>query len=238
MKFHRAAWFLFLVGAFAGNHAVAQKAKDPDAVLSNNTAKDADDGLFNNTISDEGAFDIDFDALNATEGVEGNDTEVTTNQTIAISASNNTDNMTTFTTDFPSAAPTETPTATPSIAPSDYPTIASNADYYDSPKLKWSTKLEGTGLFGPEAKITNGNAVISSPDGSLVYVTLDNGGIHVLSAHDGAPRWSYGPEPLASGWTVSCNSGVYFGKMENGDQYAVYAVVDVPPDDEGLDFSS
>jgi hypothetical protein len=156
-----------------------------------------------------------------------------------ITLTNSTDNVTTAQSNFTSDTPSSLPTALPSAAPSSYPTITSNAIYYDFPKLKWSTTLEGTGFFGAEeAKLATGNAVLSSPDGAFVYVTLDNGALRVLSAHDGRTRWTHTPELLASGWSVTCNSGVYFGEMKNGQQYVVYAVVDVPPDTGKEDYSS
>ena len=101
-----------------------------------------------------------------------------------------------------------------------------------------ATKLEGTGLAYSDAKLARGNAVTASPDGALVYVTMDNGSLTTLTAHDGATRFSYTPESIADGWSTSCESGVYFGELRNGEQYAVWAVVDVPPNSQQEDVSS
>ncbi|KAL3919799.1 MAG: hypothetical protein SGILL_003572 [Bacillariaceae sp.] len=147
-------------------------------------------------------------------------------------------NVTGNATASPSPVPSASPTRSPSDAPSIYPTIASNANYYDKPKLKWTTKLDSTGVMFSDTKLATGNTVQSSPDGVLVYVTMDNGSLVTLAAHDGSQRWVYTPEPISSGWTVMCDSGVYFGTMRNGEQYAVYAIVDVPPSGELEDFSS
>jgi hypothetical protein len=163
---------------------------------------------------------------------------------IMMNSSTSTDVVATNTTAFntttiPTMSPsTLSPTFSPSSMPSFYPTIPSNANYYDLPELKWSTKLEGTGFSGSDAKLSAGNAVTSSPDGVLVYVTTNKGGLHVLAAHDGSDRWSYTPEPIAPGWEVACNSGVYFGNTSNGEQYAVWAVIDVPPYPDEVDHSS
>ena len=138
----------------------------------------------------------------------------------------------------PTPNPTAAPTKTPSEAPTVYPTIQSLGEYFERPKLKWSIKLDGTGLLDSDAKLSKGNAVLVSPDGLSVYVTTDNGGLQVLSAGNGGNRFMYQPPPLAEGFTVKCNSGVYFGQKGNGEQYAVYAIIDVPPDTTVEDYSS
>ena len=78
-----------------------------------------------------------------------------------------------------------------------------------------------------------------SPDNLLVYVTLDDGRLEVLSAFDGARRWGYKPQSIdaAAGWTVRCQSGVYFGKLPTG-MYAIYAVIDVAPSGSLMDDQS
>jgi hypothetical protein len=111
-------------------------------------------------------------------------------------------------------------------------------DYFEVPKLKWSVKIDGTGLLSSDATLSKGNAVLASPDGLLVYVTMDNGSLQVLSAGNGDTHFKYKPSPIRPGWTVECKSGVYFGRMRNGDHYAVFAVIDVPPNITVDDYSS
>jgi hypothetical protein len=230
MRFQISAVSL-LIGAIAFHGSTAQQSVTTPSGGHDDFV--TSDEVFTNPTSTDG--------MNSTEGEPASPSNTTADVdaeevgSSVIYVTNSTENVTTV----PSMSPSDMPSALPSVAPSSYPTIPSNAIYYDFPKLKWSTTLEGTGFFGDkEANIATGNAVLSSPDGVLVYVTLDNGALRVLSAHDGTTRWSYTPERLASGWSVTCNSGVYFGEMENGQQYVVYAVIDVPPDTGREDYSS
>jgi hypothetical protein len=107
------------------------------------------------------------------------------------------------------------------------PTELEFVEYLDSPELKWSIQLFNTGA-STGAAIGPGNGVTVSPDGSLVYVTLDNGRLDVLSSSSGTSRYSYSPPSLAPGWVTSCKSGVTFSEL-SGVKYAIYAIIDVPP---------
>jgi len=103
--------------------------------------------------------------------------------------------------------------------------------HYPEPTLKWETRLPDTGTVvsgspGPRRQ----NAVQISPDDALVYVTLDDGTLHILDALTGTPTASYTPEKStqtgATGQTV-CTSGVSFYTDRNDNvEYAVYAVID------------
>ncbi|KAG7361838.1 PQQ-like domain containing protein [Nitzschia inconspicua] len=206
------AWLSFVVGSFVVHPSMAQQ-QSTQLPLMNEMAIDS--------------WNVTEKLANDTDGTSRNEIDRWNVSSIFVLAPRNeTENA------------TQTPSESPSTAPSDYPTIVSNAEYYDIPKLKWAHKLEGTGLFRPEGKLAKGNSVRSSPDGLLVYVTKDNGGLSVISAHDGNSRWSYTPEPLSTGWSVACHSGVYFGKFGNGDQYLVFAVIDIPPQNDTQDYSS
>ncbi|KAG7355460.1 PQQ-like domain containing protein [Nitzschia inconspicua] len=206
------AWLSFVVGSFVVHPSMAQQ-QSTQLPLMNEVAIES--------------WNVTETFANDTDGTSRNEIDRWNVSSIFVLAPRNeTENA------------TQTPSESPSTAPSDYPTIVSNAEYYDMPKLKWAHKLEGTGLFRPEGKLAKGNSVRSSPDGLLVYVTKDNGGLSVISAHDGNPRWSYTPEPLSTGWSVACHSGVYFGKFGNGDQYLVFAVIDIPPRNDTQDYSS
>jgi hypothetical protein len=113
------------------------------------------------------------------------------------------------------------------IPTSSSPTAFSLIDYFEDPVQKWTIQLPDTNIvFG--SKLGKGNAVSASPDGASVYVTLSDGRLEVLSAFDGGVRFSYKPIPTAAGWSVMCKSGVSFSEM-GGQQFAIYAVVDVPP---------
>jgi outer membrane protein assembly factor BamB len=143
-----------------------------------------------------------------------------------------------FPSDMPSLMPSTAPSGRPSPWPSSSPTIESLVNYYDKPELKWTTQVEGTGPNTLDPKLSKGNGVLASPDGLLVYVTTDNGSLQALAASNGTPKFYFVPDAIESGWTVSCNSGVYFGKTRDGQQYAVWAVIDIPPDTSIQDYSS
>lgn len=217
MRIQAASWLAVVVGFVVVQQSRAQRQPDQPS-----TATEVNGTAFDRSVVD--------DPLNLTSVANDTDTDTDRNKL-------KDDLSSIFGVTDPGNI-TDGPSKTPSEAPSDFPTITSNADYYDMPKLKWATTLYGTGSFGVDAQLGKGNAVVSSPDGVLVYVTLDNGNLHTLSAHDGKPLWSYTPQPLSTGWSVTCSSGVYFGEMRNGDQYAVYAVIDVPPEDDEQDVSS
>ena len=76
-----------------------------------------------------------------------------------------------------------------------------------------------------------------SPDGSSVYITLEDGRLEVLAASDGSHRFSYTPSPVADGWEVVCKSGVSFGEMPSVGKYVVYAIIDIPPTSD-VDYQS
>ena len=131
----------------------------------------------------------------------------------------------------PPGAATNTSAPSPAVTdppPTPFPTYISNIDYLDDPIMKWSVQLPETGST-LESKIGTGNAVTVSPENSLVYVTLDDGRLEVLSASDGSTRWQYTPPPLDSGWTVRCQSGVYFGEQSGTGKFAIYAIIDQAP---------
>jgi hypothetical protein len=141
-------------------------------------------------------------------------------------------------TDAPTAMMTTATPITGPPAPTAAPVASAPtaANYFDEPLQKWTAQIDGTGsTFG--SQISKGNAVTVSPDGASIYVTLNDGRLEVLSANDGSRRWGYEPTPLDGGWTVSCKSGVSFGEKADG-KYAVYAIIDVPPAQSGMESQS
>ena len=87
------------------------------------------------------------------------------------------------------------------------------------------------------------NAVQLSPDESHLYVTLDDGTLHILDAqiNNGTVVSSYTPPTVADGVNsppraIACVSGVSFGDANPNDMYAVYAVIDVSVEATALNF--
>mmetsp|Transcript_12430 Transcript_12430/g.29385 ORF Transcript_12430/g.29385 Transcript_12430/m.29385 type:complete len:602 (+) Transcript_12430:242-2047(+) len=112
------------------------------------------------------------------------------------------------------------------------------------PAVRWETRLPGAGPGGSGGSGGGGkpgprrhNAVRLSPDQTHLYVTLDDGALHILDADngdDGGGRVvaSYRP-PSVSDRGITCASGVSFSDSSGGasdDAFAVYAVLDVPTD--------
>jgi len=112
------------------------------------------------------------------------------------------------------------------------------------PAVRWETRLPGAGPGGSGGSGGGGkpgprrhNAVRLSPDQTHLYVTLDDGALHILDADngdDGGGRVvaSYRP-PSVSDHGITCASGVSFSDSSGGasdDAFAVYAVLDVPTD--------
>jgi len=124
-----------------------------------------------------------------------------------------------------------TPLPTPApVTPA--PTIESFNSYFNNPEQKWSIQLPDTGAASG-SKVARGNTVQVSPDGSTVYVTLDDARIDVLSAFDGAHRKTFRVTPLISGARPTCRSGVFFGESEANGSFLVYAIIDPPPAFDG-----
>jgi len=124
------------------------------------------------------------------------------------------------------------------------------------PTLRWETRLpnsgtEDSGKPGPRQY----NAVQLSPDGTHLYVTLDDGTLHILDAQSntnstgaGTVVASYRPPAVtdaaanAPPRAIACVSGVSFSDSDSDaadgtdGAYAVYAVIDVPVDATALNF--
>lgn len=130
----------------------------------------------------------------------------------------------------PTIAPTKEPSNPPTLLPtvSATPTIAAQVDYFSMPRRKWSVQIDRP----YSSQLRKGNAVTLSPDNVLLYITHNNGQLTVLHAHDGTERWSYMPTNFNENqWSISCQSGVYFGQHPTtGEEFAVYAIIDTPTD--------
>lgn len=108
-------------------------------------------------------------------------------------------------------------------------------DLLEEPSQKWVYTLEG-------AALKKGNAVVANKDGNRLFVTADDGSLHILHTDD-SPLTSqvFVPESL-SGRSTECRSGVAFVEEEdeegNESSYLVYAVVDTPSSGNSTQVSS
>eukprot|EP00566_Odontella_aurita_P006625 CAMPEP_0113555294 /NCGR_PEP_ID=MMETSP0015_2-20120614/16630_1 /TAXON_ID=2838 /ORGANISM="Odontella" /LENGTH=608 /DNA_ID=CAMNT_0000456541 /DNA_START=364 /DNA_END=2191 /DNA_ORIENTATION=- /assembly_acc=CAM_ASM_000160 len=80
---------------------------------------------------------------------------------------------------------------------------------------------------GPQG-ILRGNVVEISPDGALVYVTLNGGTLHMLNPSTGGIVKTYDVKPVEEEWSVECRSGIGF-HLSSFRKIAVFAVIDMPP---------
>ena len=76
--------------------------------------------------------------------------------------------------------------------------------------------------------ISRRNTVQISPDDTRIYVTLDDGTLHLVDPETGNVTSTLDVEEWAENWKVDCASGVSFHSGPNS-QFSVYSVMDEPP---------
>ena len=120
-----------------------------------------------------------------------------------------------------------------------------------TPELRWTYQLPNAGKITSDGLLRRGNAVVSTRDGKYLYVTTDDGILHILALKDGdnhgAPTGNgnqrldergmggvdtdatvtFKPSPIP-GRHIDCRSGVSLHETDDGVQFAVYAIADVP----------
>lgn len=99
------------------------------------------------------------------------------------------------------------------------------------PSIRWVRRLKGCGSIS-DASPRRGNGVVSAPNGQTVWITDDEGALHILDADNYTKDEIYFRPPLvANRWTES-RSSVSLHVDPNGIayKYAVYAVIDVAND--------
>jgi hypothetical protein len=116
-------------------------------------------------------------------------------------------------------------------------------EYYEEPQLEWTSRLED-GKLQP-AKLARGNAIMASPfDDDLLYITTQTGQLAVVSATNGTTLATIYPtvrtSPTGTGtigrWKSTCRSGVTFGEVDVIGKFAIYAIVDEPPEETDIAF--
>jgi hypothetical protein len=117
--------------------------------------------------------------------------------------------------------------------------------YSEEPQLEWMSLLQDGKL--ETAKLGRGNAIMASPfDDDLLYVTTKTGQLAVLSATNGTTLSTIYPtvrttSPTDTGtpgglWKTTCQSGVAFGEVDAIGKFALYAIVDEPPEETDTGF--
>jgi len=121
-----------------------------------------------------------------------------------------------------------------------------------TPQLRWTYQLPNSGKISSDGLLRKGNAVVSTQDGRYVYVTTNDGILHILSLRNGenhaaatstssnermdetgmggvdiVATKAFEPVPLPNRH-IDCRSGVSLHETKDGVQFAVYAITDVP----------
>ena len=117
-------------------------------------------------------------------------------------------------------------------------------DYSDEPQLEWMSRLKDD-ESQKSAKLGIGNGIFASPfNDDLLYVTTETGQLAVISATNGTTLSTLYPtvrtSPTETGtsgrWKITCQSGVTFGEVDQVGKFALYAIVDEPPEGTDLGF--
>lgn len=125
------------------------------------------------------------------------------------------------------------------------------------PQYRWTYQLSNSGRISSDGLLRRGNAIVSTQDGKYLYITTDDGILHILNLKNGdehgapittssnngeAREWldetgmggidddatiTFKPAPIA-GRHIDCRSGVSLHETYDGVQFAVYAITDVP----------
>lgn len=98
------------------------------------------------------------------------------------------------------------------------------------PLIRWVRRLKGCGSIS-DAGPRRGNGVVSAVNDQTVWITDDEGALHILDADNHTKDEIYFKPPLvANRWTESRSSVSLFVEPNGtATEYAVYAVIDVDP---------
>jgi hypothetical protein len=107
---------------------------------------------------------------------------------------------------------------------------SSNGSLLAQPAVRWTHRLTGSGDLSSRG-LRKGNAVVVSKSGNLIFVTADDGSLHILDPQkikNDTSSIVFEPTPV-DGRSTGCRSGVTPVDDEGGrTQYLVYAVIDTP----------
>lgn len=93
------------------------------------------------------------------------------------------------------------------------------------PQILWSTTLPNGGTIGEGLR--KGTGVVLSENEQSLWVTSENGGLHVLDATAGGTLVSFQPDNIDEHYTES-RSSVSLHHTSQSIEFGVYAIVDVP----------
>jgi len=101
------------------------------------------------------------------------------------------------------------------------------AEYLNQAQREWMFSIPGGGSIAGVG-FRKGNAIVVSKNGKSLYATSDDGNLHIINlAADPPTIITFEPDVVA-GTTIDGRLGVTLHEEEEGDTYAIYAILDVP----------
>ena len=114
---------------------------------------------------------------------------------------------------------------------------AANANFLAEPQVQWSFTLPLSDQ-GETRGLRKGNAVVASQDDTLLFITSEDGSLHILRTQDGLPAADVYEPYTAQNTITYCTSGVALAEDQSEVQYALYAVIDEPDPESDASSSS
>lgn len=98
-----------------------------------------------------------------------------------------------------------------------------DAAYLSDPVVEWTYQLPGSGNLS-DLGVRRNNAVVPSYDGSVVFVTADDGSLHIIRP-DNLSTSIVVDAPSEQDAYTECRSGVVVSETDGSVNFAVYAVI-------------
>lgn len=97
------------------------------------------------------------------------------------------------------------------------------AAFLSDPVVEWTYQLPGSGNLSDRG-VRRNNAVVPSYDGSTVFVTADDGSLHIIKPDDLSTSIVV-DAPTKQDANTECRSGVVVSETEGSVNFVVYAVI-------------
>ena len=105
---------------------------------------------------------------------------------------------------------------------------STQASFLKEPKVQWTHSLPGSGTLSGRG-LRQGNEVLVNDDDGTLFVTADDGSLHLINTNKLESSISFVPETPSGTYTESATGVTLVRNPDSGAvDYAVYAVVDVP----------
>ena len=103
-----------------------------------------------------------------------------------------------------------------------------HAELLPQPNVRWTHRLDGAGGLSGRG-LRKGNEVVAHKGGNLIFITADDGSLHILDNRSmDSGGIVYEPKTVTGTYT-ECRSGVSQVEDKDGKtQYLLYAVIDTP----------